>query len=61
MGTSESTVVRQGSDRILVQFPGLRPGALHAALAYYLDHQAEVDAMLEDDDRPVPSAIKVSV
>jgi hypothetical protein len=38
------------ADDILMALPHLRAAEVHAALAYYFDHQAEVDAEMEGDD-----------
>ncbi len=46
-------------DEILVQYPGLRPEQLHAAFAYYLDHQKELDSILEQSETPVADATEV--
>ena len=48
-------------DEILVQFPGLKPEQLHAALAYYLDHQEELDALLERHQARAAGAAEVTV
>jgi len=43
----------------------LRPGSVHAALAYYYDHQAEIDKKMAEDEayveemkRKTPSLLK---
>src|SRR5687767_10943008 len=36
---------------LLEAYPRLTPAALHSALAYYFDHQTEVDAEI-DENRP---------
>jgi len=38
------------ADEIVQFFPGLSLGDVHAALAYYFDHQAEIDAELAADE-----------
>jgi uncharacterized protein (DUF433 family) len=48
-------------DEILVQFPALKPEQLHAALAYYLDHQEELDALLERHRDRAAGAVEVTV
>lgn len=45
-------------DEILVQFPSLRPEHVHAALLYYLDNRAEVDALLAESHEPPPGAVE---
>ena len=44
---------------ILAQFPHLRPEHVHAALAYYEDHRAELDALLAESEQPPPGAIEL--
>jgi uncharacterized protein (DUF433 family) len=34
-------------EELLFQHPGLTLGQIHSALAYYWDHQAEIDAQIE--------------
>jgi uncharacterized protein (DUF433 family) len=34
------------AEQILEQYPDLTPAQVHAALTYYYDHQAEIDAAL---------------
>lgn len=36
-------------DNILITLPHLTPAQVHAALSYYFDHQAEIDADLADN------------
>jgi uncharacterized protein (DUF433 family) len=43
-------------DEILVQYPTLNAAGLHAALLYYLDHPAEIDALLAQADAPPEGA-----
>jgi uncharacterized protein (DUF433 family) len=38
------------ADEIVQFFPGLSLGDVHAALAYYFDHQAEIEAELTADE-----------
>ena len=40
-------------DEILIELPSLRPEQVHAALLYYFDNRAEVDALLGDSAHPV--------
>ena len=37
-------------DDLLTHYPHLNRAQVHAALAYYYDHQAEIDAQIEADD-----------
>jgi uncharacterized protein (DUF433 family) len=39
------------ADQIHEGYPHLTLGQIHAALAYYFDHQVTVDAQLAEDDR----------
>lgn len=48
-------------DEILVQFPGLAPEGLHAALLYYLDHRAQIDALIARDLTPPSGALELEV
>lgn len=40
----------QSVDEILTQFPQLKRAEIYAALTYYYDHQAEVDAQIAADE-----------
>lgn len=46
-------------DEILVQFPSLTAAGLHAALLFYLDHRAEVDAALARAETPPEGAVEL--
>jgi len=37
------------ADEICNQYPHLKPAEVHSALAYYFDHQAEIDKEIEDE------------
>jgi hypothetical protein len=39
------------ADEICNQYPHLKPGEVHSALAYYFDHQAEIEKEIEDEIR----------
>jgi uncharacterized protein (DUF433 family) len=59
-----ATVVRSQQlgmdfDEILVQYPGLGAADLHAAMLYYLDHRAEIDALLRVAKEPLEGAVVV--
>jgi uncharacterized protein (DUF433 family) len=41
---------RQSPEDIIADYPGLTLADVHAALAYYFDHQTEIDADIEADD-----------
>ena len=47
-------------DEILAQFPSLTPASLHAALAYYFDHKAEIDELIQDAQTPPKNATVIS-
>jgi len=40
-------------DEIVEQHPGLSPADVHAALAYYRDHQDGIDQAIQDEERYV--------
>jgi uncharacterized protein (DUF433 family) len=48
-----ANAVRMGDtvDDLLAAHPGITAAAVHSALAYYWDHQAEIDAEI-DENRP---------
>lgn len=48
-------------DEILLQYPTLEPRDLHAAFVYYFDHQQKIDALLEEEGRPIAGATEVTV
>ena len=41
----------QSPDAIQEDFPSLKRGQIYGAIAFYLDHQAEIDKYLEDTKR----------
>lgn len=45
-------------DEMCRQHPYLTPAVAHAAMAYYFDHQAEIDAEIEADWRAADEARK---
>jgi uncharacterized protein (DUF433 family) len=40
-------------EEIVYQHPGLSLGQTHAALSWYYDHQAEIDAQIEQDSQEI--------
>ncbi|HUY33431.1 MAG TPA: DUF433 domain-containing protein [Pirellulales bacterium] len=40
-----------GPEEIRAQYPHLTLAQIHAAFAYYYDHQAEIDSQIEDYNR----------
>jgi uncharacterized protein (DUF433 family) len=51
---------RWDADEIHRQHPHLSLGEIHSAMAYYYDHQAEMDALIEEGFRQV-MAIKANL
>lgn len=49
----ESQANNWGPEELHEQFPHLTRGQIHAALTYYYDHQAELDAQIERELREV--------
>ncbi|MBI4701299.1 MAG: DUF433 domain-containing protein [Deltaproteobacteria bacterium] len=47
-------------DEILTQYPDLRPEQLHAAFAYYFDHQADIERLIAQAATPVPGATVIT-
>src|SRR5438552_2745993 len=39
------------ADEIVIHYPHLRPAEVHSAMAYYFDHQAEIDAEIDTEQR----------
>jgi len=48
-------------EEILLQFPGLGPEGLHAALLYYLDHRTEIEALIERDASAPAGALEIEI
>ena len=48
-------------DEILTQYPNLTPASLHAALAYYFDYKAEIDALIKEAQEPPDGATVIEV
>lgn len=40
-------------DEIVAMFPGISPGNVHAALAYYFDHLQEIQKELAEDEEAI--------
>ena len=50
------------AEEIIRQYPHLTAGEVHAALGYYYDHRAEIDAelaALDSADQQAPSALRL--
>jgi hypothetical protein len=43
------------ADQIAEQYPHLRPGEIHSAMAYYFDHPEEIHRILEDEAKQAGS------
>src|SRR5262245_34021046 len=39
------------ADEICIHYPHLKPAEVHSAMAYYFDHQPEIDAEIEEEQR----------
>ena len=39
------------ADEIVIHYPHLRPAEVHSAMAYYFDHQAEINAEIDEEQR----------
>src|SRR5215210_4881056 len=39
------------ADEICIHYPHLKLAEVHSAMAYYFDHQAEIDAEIEQEQR----------
>ena len=44
-------------DEILTEYPGLIPTHLHAAFLYYHDHKDEIEAIIEENQKPPPGSV----
>jgi hypothetical protein len=39
------------ADEIVIHYPHLKLAEVHSAMAYYFDHQAEIDAEIDEEQR----------
>jgi uncharacterized protein (DUF433 family) len=39
------------ADEIVIHYPHLRPAEVHSAMVYYFDHQAEINAEIDEEQR----------
>jgi hypothetical protein len=46
------------ADEIVLHYPHLRRAEVHAALAYYFDHQAEVDGEIGEEQRGIEKSFQ---
>jgi hypothetical protein len=37
------------ADEICIHYPHLKPAEVHSAMAYYFDHQTEIDSEIQED------------
>lgn len=48
------------SEEIARQYPLLSPAEIHSALAYYFDHQEEIDAEIQAETKQADSAARMA-
>jgi uncharacterized protein (DUF433 family) len=46
------------ADEIVLHYPHLKPAEVHSALAYYFDHQAEIESEIDEEQRLIAEARK---
>src|SRR2546421_4020641 len=46
------------ADEICIHYPHLKPAEVHSAMAYYFDHQAEIDSEIEAEQRLIDESRK---
>ena len=46
------------ADEICIHYPHLKPAEVHSAMAYYFDHQAEIDGEIENEQRLIAESPK---
>src|SRR5271169_4047780 len=46
------------ADEICIHYPHLKLAEVHSALAYYFDHQSEIDAEIEEEHRLIQMSRK---
>jgi uncharacterized protein (DUF433 family) len=46
------------ADEICIHYPHLRAAEVHSAMAYYFDHQPEIDGELEEEQRLISQSRK---
>ena len=46
------------ADEICIHYPHLKPAEVHAAMAYYFDHQFEIDSEITEEQRLIEEARK---
>jgi hypothetical protein len=46
------------ADEICIHYPHLKPAEVHSAMAYYFDHQAEIDTEIEAEQRQIEDSRK---
>jgi len=50
----------ESADEVIAAFPSLTLANVHAALAYYFDHKAEIDAEMKEADEYVEAMKKIT-
>src|SRR5436305_302548 len=43
---------------ICIHYPHLKPAEVHSAMAYYFDHQAEIDGEIEEEQKTIEESRK---
>src|SRR2546423_1815506 len=46
------------ADEICIHYPHLKPAEVHSAMAYYFDHQSEIDSETEAEQRLIDESRK---
>jgi hypothetical protein len=46
------------ADEICVHYTHLKPAEVHSAMAYYYDHQPEIDGEIEEEQRGIEESTK---
>src|SRR2546429_6655469 len=46
------------ADEICIHYPHLKPAEVHSAMAYYFDHQTEIDGEIEEEQRLIEASHK---
>jgi hypothetical protein len=48
------------ADEICIHYPHLKPAEVHSAMAYYFDHQVEIDAEIEEEQIAIEDSQKTT-
>lgn len=49
------------ADEICIHYPHLKQAEVHSAMAYYFDHQAEIDAEIAEEQKLIEESYKNSI